>query len=140
MLVFVWADAHPPPSHPPHPVLALALPAILVALLAAQTALSSVKRVKARQGGHENGNGHAEEVESLLHGDRKQSQPTEHDARAEGSRTVLELLKVLGASGLLGVTLVKLVGRPGGAWETVMDVGVVVVAVSWPSAVICVES
>jgi len=43
---------------------------------------------------------------------------------------VLELLKVLLSAGLLGVCLMKMIGRPGGVWEGVMDWGVAIVAVS----------
>ena len=130
MLIFAWRES-PSPSHPPSPALALALPILMIALFASQGAAGLLHRTKSRHTRHETRSAHAEEAESLLQGHRNRDELNDGDVGAERLRTILEGFKVLGASALLGITLVKLVGRPGGAWGTVMDVSVVVVAVSF---------
>lgn len=130
MLIFASPEGHPPPSHPPHPALALALPSLLALLLVGEGISQAIAARRSRYHSSTPLQPGDESLHPLLPQQQSPEQTSEHDARTEGKRTVLELLKVLLSAGLLSVCLMKVVGRPIGAWEGVMDGGVAGIAVS----------
>lgn len=125
MLIFASVDPPPSHSHTAHPVLALALPFLLALLLVVEVISWGVRAARRRRRYEDNGAARTEEVQAFF----ERVDGEEGRRGAERLRTVLELFKVVGGAGLLGVSLMKLVGRPLGGWEEVLDLGVALVAV-----------
>ncbi|ORY82985.1 hypothetical protein BCR35DRAFT_79985 [Leucosporidium creatinivorum] len=132
MLIFTWASSPPhppPPAHPPHPALALALPVLLSLLLLVQALSWAIQAARSSHTTSPHPN-HSDEAHRHLLPQQQPSEPSEeHDARTAAKRTGLELSKTLLCAVMWGVCLMKIVGRPVGAWEGVLDGGVGGVAI-----------